>query len=244
MESVRVTVRDVDTDEALASGDLATGNGKLDLSGIDARRHPAIGVDATARSTAGTDIGGDDVRAAAAAGPWDDAIPPRLTITWDSDAQPVGVVGAGSSECSAAQETPLGFEAALTSPTAQTASAGLMLARTPCPVPQAATVTPASTPRTFARRPKCQSRWQFVIHLFSIPGKRVTRVKATIDRKKQAILRVRPRPTIRVNLRGLGKRTVALKINVKTKSGRTLKRQRVYHTCVNKPPKKKSKKQR
>jgi hypothetical protein len=245
MESVRVTVRDVDTDEALASGDLATGNGKLDLSGIDARRHPAIGVDATARSTAGTDIGGDDVRAAAAAGPWDDAIPPRLTITWDSDAQPVGVVGAGSSECSAAQETPLGFEAALTSPTAQTASAGLMLARTPCPVPQAATVTPASTPRTFARRPKCQSRRQFVIHLFSIPGKRVTRVKATIDRKKQAILRVRPRPTIRVNLRGLGKRTVALKINVKTKSGRTLKRQRVYHTCVNKPPKKKkSKKQR
>ncbi|HET6548189.1 MAG TPA: hypothetical protein VFG79_07035, partial [Solirubrobacter sp.] len=78
----------------------------------------------------------------------------------------------------------------------------------------------------------------------SIPGKRVTRVTATIDRKKQRIVRLRPRPTIRVNLRGLGKRTVALKINVKTKRGRTLKRQRVYHTCVNKPPKKKSNKRR
>jgi hypothetical protein len=57
-------------------------------------------------------------------------------------------------------------------------------------------------------------------------------VKVTIDRKKQRVLRVCPRPVIRVDLRGLGKRTVRVKIVISTDDGRKVTRQRVYHTCV------------
>ena len=63
-------------------------------------------------------------------------------------------------------------------------------------------------------------------------------VRVTIGNKKQRVLRVRPRPVIRVNLRGLGKRTVRVKIVISTKDGRKVMRQRVYHTCAKKrvPP--------
>jgi hypothetical protein len=239
MESVAVTIRDASTEEVLKTGDLVGGD--LDLSGIDPRQHPAITVDATARSTQGTDFG-DEAKARSArlaAGPWDDAIPPRLTVTWDSDAQPVSVQAAGSTACSAAKITPIGFEVQLDAPTVQSARSGLALSRTECPAAPQGAVKPATTTRKPAHRPKCKSRRVFPIRV-RFKGSHVLTIRVTIDGKKQRVLRVRPRPVIRVNLRGLGKRTVRVKVVISTKAGRTVTRERVYHTCAKKrlPPRK------
>jgi hypothetical protein len=233
MESVAVTIRDASTEEVLKTGDLVSGD--LDLSAIDPRQHPAITVDATARSTQGTDFdGGDKARSARlAAGPWDDAIPPRLTVTWHSDAQPVSVKAAGSTACSAAKTTPIGFDVQLAAPTVQSARSGLTLSRTECPAAPLGAVKAATTTRKPAHRPKCKSRRVFPIRV-RFKGSQVLTVRVTIDRKKQRVLHVRPRPVIRVNLRGLGKRTVRVKIVISTKDGRKVTRQRVYHTCAKK----------
>ena len=157
MESVSVTIRDASTEEVLQTGDLV--NGDLDFSAVDPRLHPAITIDATARSTQGADFdGGDSARSAAApASPWDDAIPPRLTVTWHSDGQPVALQAAGSTARSAARTTPIGFEVELASPTVQSARSGLALVGGRSAPWQRRTVMPATTTRKPAHRPRCKS---------------------------------------------------------------------------------------
>jgi outer membrane protein assembly factor BamB len=233
MESVVVTIRDAGTEQVLKTGDLVNSN-PLDLSGIDAHEHPAITVDATARSTQGTDLDNNKARSAAAASPWDDAIPPRLTVTWNSDPQLIEAVTTASTACSATG--PLRFEAELSAPSVQrTPFVERALTPTACTavLTTPAAPKPASTPRKPVHRPKCKSKRVFPIHV-RFKGKDALKVTVTIDRKKQRVLRVRPRPVIRINLTGLGKRTVTVKIVIKAKDGRTVTRQRVYHTCAKK----------
>jgi hypothetical protein len=165
MESVAVTIRDATTEAVLKTGDLVGGD--LNLSDIDPHQHPAITVDATARSSQGVDTGDENKARSArrAAGPWDDAIPPRLTVTWDSDTQPVSVQAAGSTACTAAKTTPLGFEVQLAAPTVQSARSGLSLSRTECPAAPQSAAKPATTPPRRVHRPKCKSRRVFPIHV-------------------------------------------------------------------------------
>jgi hypothetical protein len=70
MTSVLVTVRDAASGAVLLTKDLT--QGPLDLSSIDAAAHPAITISATASSTAGDPA-------------WQDAIPPRIRISWHGD---------------------------------------------------------------------------------------------------------------------------------------------------------------
>lgn len=72
LASVAVTVRDATTGELLRGGDVS--GQALDLSGIDPSVHPAITIDATARSAPGNPA-------------WGDAIPPKLRIAWHADAK-------------------------------------------------------------------------------------------------------------------------------------------------------------
>src|SRR5204862_7660695 len=67
MDSVVVTVRDARTGEVLKSGEMIGGDQTLDLSGVDPAAHPAITIDATARSKAGNSA-------------WNDGIPPRIRV--------------------------------------------------------------------------------------------------------------------------------------------------------------------
>ncbi len=70
LTSVVLTVRDAASGQVLATKDISSG--PLDLSAIDANAHPAITVEATARSAPGDAA-------------WGDAVPPRIRIAWHGD---------------------------------------------------------------------------------------------------------------------------------------------------------------
>ena len=97
---------------------------------------------------------------------------------------------------------------------------------------------PKEAPRKPVRRPKCKSRRVFPIRVF-YRGKEMLKVTVTVDGKKQRVLRMRPRPKIRVDLRGLPRRTVKVKITIRAADGSTIRRERTFHTCAKKhvPPK-------
>jgi PKD repeat protein len=71
LTSVVVTIRDAATGTVLATGDVAGPGGAVSLAGIDPAVHPAVTIDAVA--------------SAQSDGPWEDGVPPRIRVRWQSD---------------------------------------------------------------------------------------------------------------------------------------------------------------
>ena len=116
LASVDVTVRDAATGALLATKDVTSG--KLDLSGIDAKAHPAIEVEANAISTQGDPA-------------WADAIPPRIRVAWKSDPPQLCFDTTTAVEC-ASPPAPVGVKASVDGSTAKDEKT-LDLARGACP---------------------------------------------------------------------------------------------------------------
>jgi PKD repeat protein len=95
LSSVVLTVRDAASGQVLATKDISSG--PLDLSRIDATAHPAITVEATARSAPG-DIA------------WADAVPPRIRVSWQGDPKQLCFETGTTPSCQAA---PVSVNAAL-----------------------------------------------------------------------------------------------------------------------------------
>ncbi|MDT7571789.1 MAG: hypothetical protein QOE05_1963, partial [Actinomycetota bacterium] len=207
MDSVVVTVRDEATGEVLAQGEMVGGEQTLDLSGIDPAAHPAITIDATARSTAGSAA-------------WDDAIPPRITVGWTSDPQQLCVRTKGDGACGSAASG-IAVLGRLTSPGSAESQAQLSLLRNPCPIAVAGGVAGAQSR-------SCLGKRLFRIHVV-YKGKDVRRITATVRGKKQRLIRMRPRPVFRVDLRRYARQRVVLRITIITKAGKRLTGTRVYH---------------
>jgi hypothetical protein len=221
MESITVTVRDARTKEVLATGNLVGGDGKLDLSGIDPKEHPAITVDANAKSRAGNTA-------------WDDSIPPRITVRWKSDPQQACFDTRGASECG--PSSPLGISVLghLDAP-ARDEKAALDLIRNGCPAQPQAQPEPAKPVTATAVPKKCSGVRLFKIHV-NYASKKVRSVKVTINGKKQKLLSMKGKPTFQVDLRGMGKQKATVRIELRTKSGKKLTGKRVYNPCTPKLP--------
>ena len=116
LASVTVTVRDAATHALLATKDITSG--KLDLSGIDAKAHPAIEVEANAISTQGDPA-------------WADAIAPRIRVAWKSDPAQLCFDTTTAVEC-ASPLAPVGVKASVDGSTAKDEKT-LDLARGACP---------------------------------------------------------------------------------------------------------------
>jgi hypothetical protein len=209
MESVTVTIRDAATGAVLKSGNLVGGDHTLDISGIDARQHPAITVDANAKSNSGNT-------------PWDDGIPPRITVTWSGDPQQACFRTTGDNACGASPAT-VKVLGRLATPAALESDASLTLQRSPC----------GGVEGQHSR--KCGGRRIFDIHL-RFKGKDARRITVTIKGKKQRQLRMRPRPVFRVDLRKYSKGRIVVRITIVTKAGKKLHGTRVYHPCSAKRP--------
>lgn len=205
MESVVVTVRDAATGEVLRSGDLIKGSGTLDLSGIDAGQHPAITVDATAKSVQGNAA-------------WDDGIPPRITVRWHADAQQACLRTTGTTEC--ASPASLAVHGHLSAPGAADAEAQLTLLRDAC----GAAVLGAT-------KKSCAGLRRFTIRV-RYPGRKIRRLVVTANGKRQKVLRLHLRPIVRIDLRKRPRQTTRVKILIVTKAGKRLRGVRVYHPCT------------
>ena len=80
---------------------------------------------------------------------------------------------------------------------------------------------------------RCLSRRRFSIRLRHPRGDRIKRAKVYVNGKRVKVIRRRHRrPRAIVDLRGLRKRTVTVKIQVVTRKGRRLRELRRYHTCT------------
>jgi hypothetical protein len=209
MDSVVVTVRDADTGEVLKSGELVGGDQTLDLSGVDAKAHPRISVDATAKSKSGTNA-------------WDDGIPPRIRVTWKSDPQSSCVRSNGDNACGPAAST-VGVEGSLSQSGAK-GSAQLSLLRNLC----------AGGVKGEQAR-SCAGRRLFNINI-RFKGKDIRKLTVKVKGKKQKILRMKPRPRVRIDLRKYRKGRVVVQITIVTKAGKKLTGTRVYHPCTKKRP--------
>lgn len=99
LSSVVVTIRDKGTGEVLATGDVLAG--PLDLSAIDPAAHPAVTVDANARSAAGNPA-------------WADGIPPRLLLRWRPDPRTLCFATTAADECGPPATVPVDALARLT----------------------------------------------------------------------------------------------------------------------------------
>jgi hypothetical protein len=220
-----VTVRDAVTDEVLATADLAGGDHRLDLSGIDPNAHPSVTIDATSTSPTGDPA-------------WDDAIPPRLRLTWNADPQQGCFSSRSIADCSAAAGTTLAVTGMLDPSGAGSRRIELALAHDPAcdpkpevkqPDPPAPVVAASPPPR------RCGGA-----RLFSIPvlyqGRLIKKLLVTVNGKAQKVVSLKPRPVVKIDLRGLPVQTTRVKITIKTKSGKTLKGQRVYHPCTSRLP--------
>ena len=80
---------------------------------------------------------------------------------------------------------------------------------------------------------RCASRRRFSIHLRRVPRRlgRVVRARVYVNGKRVKVVRGR-RLRARVDLRGLPKGTVRVRIVQRTSRGRTVRSTRTYHTCV------------
>ena len=236
LTSVVVTVHDAATGEALATGDLVAG-GALDLSGIDADKHPAVTLDATSTEPAGQNAplpNLDAVRAgrltgrvgaSATASAWDDAIPPRLRLSWTADPQQVGFTTRSTSDCATAAGTVLGAAGHLAGGDAVGAQVALARSAS-CAKPVAAAAVPKA----------CSGLRFFKIHI-RYAGKKIRRLTVTANGKKQKVLTLKGRPIAQVDLKGLPTSTVKVRITIRTKAGKTLKGTRIYHPCTTRLPK-------
>jgi beta-glucosidase len=75
---------------------------------------------------------------------------------------------------------------------------------------------------------RCSSKRSFVIHL----QKRIRRATIRFAGRRARTVRRRGRLQARINLRGLPKRRVVVRITGRTKSGRRVRQTRVYRTCT------------
>jgi hypothetical protein len=80
---------------------------------------------------------------------------------------------------------------------------------------------------TLPSRRSCASRRAFTIHL----RRRFTSAVVTVNGKRVFVRRGR-RLTSRIDLRGLPKGRITVKVTARTKAGKRLVAQRTYHTCV------------
>jgi hypothetical protein len=211
MESVVVTVRDAATGEVLKSGDLIKGSSTLDLSGIDANAHPALTVDANAKSARGNAA-------------WDDGIPPRITLHWHSDAQQACARTTGTAECGASPAS-IAVNGHLATPATADASAQLSLLRNAC-----------STAQVLGNAQRsCAGLRRFTIRV-RYKGTHIRKLVVTVRGKRQQIVRMRPRPIVRIDLRKRPRETTRVKITITTKAGKRLRGTRVYHPCRKRLP--------
>jgi hypothetical protein len=81
-------------------------------------------------------------------------------------------------------------------------------------------------------RRSCLSRRRFVIHLRRPHGRRLKRARVYLNGKRVKVRRRRGRLTAVVDLRRMRKRTVTVKVQAVTRSGRHVHELRRYHTCV------------
>jgi ABC-2 type transport system ATP-binding protein len=97
------------------------------------------------------------------------------------------------------------------------------------PRPGAAAVGPAFTPSTTAAGPAhCVSHRRFRLHL----RRGWHHARVTVRGKRVKLHRPRhKRPYVVVDLRGLGKRTVKVRISARGRHGRKIHRTRTFHTC-------------
>ena len=206
MDSIVVTVRDAATGQVLKSGEVIK-NKVLDLSGVSAAQHPRITIDATAKSKAGNKA-------------WDDGIPPRIRVNWNSDPQTTCLMTTGENACGTTPAT-VTVAGALTSGAGGEAHLGLV--RRTC----------GGVKGAEAR--KCGGKRVFRIHL-RFKGKDARKITVTVRGKKQKQLRMKPRPVFRVDLRKYARQRIVVKVRIVTKKGKVLKGTRVYHPCTKKKP--------
>ncbi len=79
---------------------------------------------------------------------------------------------------------------------------------------------------------RCVSRRNFTIRLRAPKGARLRTARVTVNGERVAVRRRRGRLTARVDLRGLPKRVVRVRIDARTTRGGRLLRTRSYRTCV------------
>ena len=79
---------------------------------------------------------------------------------------------------------------------------------------------------------KCLSRRSFPIHLAKLPELKIKKVVILVNGKPVKVRKVSGRFTAQVDLRGLPKGKFLVKISVTTGSGKTLRGQRSYRTCL------------
>jgi hypothetical protein len=80
-------------------------------------------------------------------------------------------------------------------------------------------------------RPRCASRRKFRIRLRAPVGAKVRSARVLVNGKRTRVWRGR-RPTARVDLRGLPKGRVTVRIKLRTDTGVTLRGTRTYQTCA------------
>ena len=81
----------------------------------------------------------------------------------------------------------------------------------------------------------CGGKRLFNIHL-KFKGKNARKITVTVRGKKQKLVRMKPRPVFRIDLRKYARQRIVVRITIVTKKGKTLKGTRVYHPCTKKKP--------
>lgn len=77
----------------------------------------------------------------------------------------------------------------------------------------------------------CASRRMFTIHLRAPRGDRIRRARVYVGRRRVRVVRRHGRFTARVDLRGLPRRTVRVRIVLRSRSGTRYRHTRRYHPC-------------
>ena len=90
-------------------------------------------------------------------------------------------------------------------------------------------LTAPPTPPPPPEAPACVSRRRFAIHLRG--GRRLARARVTVAGKRVRVRRVRRRLVAVVDLRGMPRRTVVVRVVARTRGGRVVRERRRYRTC-------------
>jgi hypothetical protein len=233
LKAVTVTIRDDQTQEVLATGDLVK-DGPLDLSGIDPNKHPRISLDANAEgfvdNAAPSSLRHKNVSrrvaVSATTSAWDDAIPPRLRLGWHADPQQGCFSTHTTTTCANAANTPISVTGHLAG--AADKSAALAVLRD-------SACDPAQVQGASRAPVVCGGARQFRIHI-RYKSKLIRKVKVLVGTTTQKIISMKTRPTVLVDLRKLPQSEVKVRIEIRTKSGKLLKGTRVYHPCAKKLP--------
>lgn len=79
---------------------------------------------------------------------------------------------------------------------------------------------------------RCRSQRVFTIHLKHPNGDRLRSARVYVDGKRVRIVRGSPHFRARIDLRGKRKKTIVVRVVAKTRSGKTVRETRRYHTCT------------